>query len=134
ADIPGLIEGAAEGAGLGIQFLKHLSRTSLLLHVVDVIHHEGEDSPVDSARKVIEELRKWGEGLEEKPRWLALNKIDSLPPDEVDAHCDTIVKALDWTGPIFKISALDRTGLRSLTFRIMELLEHQRDKEDAEQE
>ena len=131
ADIPGLIEGAADGAGLGIQFLKHLSRTSLLLHVVDIIHHEGEDSPAESARKVIEELQKWGEGLDEKPRWLALNKIDSLPPDEIEAHCNSIIKALDWTGPCFRISALDGSGLKELTFRIMELLEAEREKENA---
>jgi len=79
ADIPGLIEGAAEGAGLGIQFLKHLARTSVLLHILDIFPGEGADDPVDAARKVIGELEKWGEGLDEKPRWLVLNKIDALP-------------------------------------------------------
>lgn len=133
ADIPGLIEGAAEGAGLGIQFLKHLSRTSLLLHVVDVAPVEGADDPVMSARKVIEELRKWGEGLDEKPRWLALNKIDSLPPDTLDAHCQAIIQALDWTGPSFKISALSGAGLRELTYSVMDFLEARREASDAEQ-
>lgn len=133
ADIPGLIEGAAEGAGLGIQFLKHLSRTSLLLHVVDVVPVEGADDPVMSARKVIEELRKWGEGLDEKPRWLALNKIDSLPPDTLDAHCQAIIQALDWAGPSFKISALSGAGLRELTYSVMDFLEARREASDAEQ-
>lgn len=133
ADIPGLIEGAAEGAGLGIQFLKHLSRTSLLLHVVDVVPVEGADDPVMSARKVIEELRKWGEGLDEKPRWLALNKIDTLPPDTLDARCQAIIQALDWTGPSFKISALSGAGLRELTYSVMDFLEARREASDAEQ-
>lgn len=133
ADIPGLIEGAAEGAGLGIQFLKHLSRTSLLLHMVDVVPYPGEDDPVVSAQKVMAELRKRGEGLAEKPRWLALNKIDCLPPDEVESRCRHIVEALDWKGPSFNISALDGSGLRDLTFSIMDFLEQQRTN-DAETE
>ena len=133
ADIPGLIEGAAEGAGLGIQFLKHLSRTSLLLHVIDVIPHEGEDDPVISARKVIHELEKWGEGLDQKPRWLVLNKIYSLEPKHLDEQCASIVDALEWTGPVYRISALDGSGLRPLLIAVMEFLE-QRQVKDAEQE
>ena len=125
ADIPGLIEGAAEGAGLGIQFLKHLSRTRLLLHVIDVMPPEGEDDPATSARKVIAELTKRGEGLSEKPRWLALNKIDCLPEDAVDDHCNAILQALEWEGPCFRISAIGGTGLRELTFSIMDFLDEQ---------
>ena len=133
ADIPGLIEGAAEGAGLGFQFLKHLSRTGLLLHVIDVIPPEGEEDPVASGRKVIHELEKWGEGLDEKPRWLVLNKIDSLDPEHLEQHCTAIVDALGWTGAVFRISALDGTGLRALLVAVMKFLEEQQVK-DAEQE
>lgn len=123
ADIPGLIEGAAEGAGLGIQFLKHLARTRLLLHVVDITHLEGEDDPAIAARKVIHELEKRGEGLADKPRWLALNKIDSVPPDELDTVCGHIVESLNWQAPWFRISALDGTGLKELIYAIMAFLE-----------
>jgi len=133
ADIPGLIEGAAEGAGLGFQFLKHLSRTGLLLHVIDVIPPEGGEDPVESARKVIHELEKWGEGLDEKPRWLVLNKIDSLDPEHLDRHCTSIVTALGWTGAVFRISALDGSGLRALLVAVMKFLEEQQVK-DAEEE
>jgi GTP-binding protein len=126
ADIPGLIEGAAEGAGLGIQFLKHLSRTSLLLHLVDVAPYESDEDPVASARKVIGELEKWGEGLDEKPRWLVLNKLDILPEDEAAAHCDAIVGELGWEGPAFRISAVRGDGLKELGYRIMAFLEEQR--------
>jgi GTP-binding protein len=133
ADIPGLIEGAAEGAGLGIQFLKHLSRTSLLLHVVDVVPCEGEDDPVVAARKVIEELKKWGEGLDEKPRWLALNKIDCLPPDAVEERCQAITGALNWTGQSFRISAIAGTGLSDLIFSVMDFLEARKAADAAEE-
>jgi GTP-binding protein len=134
ADIPGLIEGAAEGAGLGMQFLKHLARTSLLLHLVDVAPYESEDDPVESAIKIIGELEKWGDGLDEKPRWLVLNKIDRLPPEEVEAHCQAIVDGLDWDGPVCKISALQGEGLRELTFQIMNFLEQEKEAEHAEAE
>lgn len=123
ADIPGLIEGAAEGAGLGIQFLKHLSRTRLLLHLVDVAPYEAEEDPVAAARKVIAEIEKWGHGLDAKPRWLVLNKIDVLPEEEIEARCREIVEALGWKGPAFRISALEGKGLRELAFRVMEFLE-----------
>jgi GTP-binding protein len=123
ADIPGLIEGAAEGAGLGIQFLKHLARTRLLLHVVDITHLEGEDDPAIAAQKVIHELEKRGEGLADKPRWLALNKIDSVPHDELDAICNHITASLNWQAPCFRISALDGTGLKDLIYAIMAFLE-----------
>ncbi len=132
ADIPGLIEGAAEGAGLGIQFLKHLSRSCLLLHGVDVVPCEGEDDPVVAARKVIEELKKWGEGLDEKPRWLALNKIDCLPPDAVEERCQAITGALNWTGQSFRISAIAGTGLSDLIFSVMDFLEARKAADAAE--
>ncbi|MDD5036319.1 MAG: Obg family GTPase CgtA [Methylococcaceae bacterium] len=132
ADIPGLIEGAAEGAGLGMQFLKHLSRTRLLLHLVDVQPYESEEEPVDAAEKIIAELEKWGEGLDEKPRWLVLNKIDRLPEEEVEAHCQAIVDDLQWQGPVFRVSALQGQGLQNLMYKIMDFL--QQEDVDAVQE
>ena len=126
ADIPGLIEGAAEGAGLGLQFLRHLSRTGLLLHVIDVEPYETLEHPVVSAKKIIAELGKWDEHLLDKPRWLVLNKIDRLPEEEVEGRCRHIVEGLGWHGPVFPVSALKGDGLKELTFRIMEFLEEAR--------
>lgn len=126
ADIPGVIEGAAEGAGLGLQFLKHLSRTGLLLHVVDVAPYEMMDSPVESARKITHEIEAWNDELAGKPRWLVLNKIDRLVPDEIERHCRAIVEELKWDGPVFKVSALTGNGTRELMVAIMDFLEDQR--------
>jgi len=134
ADIPGLIEGAAEGAGLGIQFLKHLARTRLLLHLVDVMSYESEESPAEAARKIVAELEKRGEGLSDKPRWLVLNKIDRLEDGAVEAHCQAIVDALEWRGPLFRVSALRGDGLKGLTFAIMNFLEEQGAAHDAAEE
>ncbi|MGZ5031433.1 MAG: Obg family GTPase CgtA [Methylobacter sp.] len=133
ADIPGVIEGAAEGAGLGLQFLKHLQRTGLLLHLVDVEPYESMESPVQSARKIIHEVEKWSDELASKPRWLVLNKIDRLPEEEVEQRCQAIVNELGWTGPIFKIAAINGEGTRELMFAIMDFLEQQR-REKSEQE
>jgi GTP-binding protein len=127
ADIPGIIEGAAEGAGLGLTFLKHLSRTGLLLHVIDIEPYEnGDETPVESARKIIKEVEKWSDDLANKPRWLVLNKTDRVLDEEVDAHCQAIVDELGWTGEVFKISALKKSGTQLLMFAIMEFLEQQR--------
>jgi GTP-binding protein len=123
ADIPGVIEGAAEGAGLGLQFLKHLSRTGLLLHIIDIIPYESEETPVSAAKKIIHELEKWSDELVEKPRWLVLNKIDQLGPEEVAEHCQAIVDELEWTGPVFQISALKNQGTQALMYAIMDFLE-----------
>ncbi|WP_020565653.1 Obg family GTPase CgtA [Methylosarcina fibrata] len=128
ADIPGVIEGAAEGAGLGLQFLKHLSRTGLLLHVVDVAPYESADTPVEAARKIVHELEEWSDELAAKPRWLVLNKIDRLPGEERGAHCRAIVEELNWAGPVYNISAINGEGTRELMFAIMEFLEQQRRK------
>ncbi|MGZ5601713.1 MAG: Obg family GTPase CgtA [Methylobacter sp.] len=133
ADIPGVIEGAAEGAGLGLQFLKHLLRTGLLLHVIDVEPYESAESPVQAARKIIHEVEKWSDELAAKPRWLVLNKIDRLPPEEVDQRCQAIVDELEWTGLVFKIAAINGGGTRELMFAIMNFLEQQR-QENSEQE
>ncbi|MDP2903144.1 MAG: GTPase ObgE [Methylovulum sp.] len=126
ADIPGVIEGAADGAGLGLQFLKHLSRTGLLLHLVDVAPYESMDSPVQAAKKIIHEVEKWSDDLASKPRWLVLNKIDRLPFDEIDGRCQAIIDELKWTAPAFKIAAINAEGTKGLMFAIMNFLEQQR--------
>lgn len=122
ADIPGLIEGAADGAGLGIQFLKHLSRTRLLLHIVDVVPADGSD-PVEQARKIMTELGHYSAELAQRDRWLVCNKIDLLPENEREAHCNAIAQALDWQAPLFRISAVSGEGTRELVNSIMEYLE-----------
>ena len=113
ADIPGLIEGAAEGAGLGIQFLKHVSRTSLLLHLVDVAPLGGAD-PVEQVRIIEGELQRHDPELLERPRWLLLNKIDLWAPEEREANARAIVARLDWKAPWFAISAAERLGTREV--------------------
>ncbi len=123
ADIPGLIEGAADGVGLGIQFLKHLQRTRLLLHIIDVLPDVGADDAVASARKILRELERYDEKLYRKPRWLVLNKIDLLPERERDAVCEDIRAGLDWQGPVYAISALNRQGVDALSHDIMTFLE-----------
>ena len=122
ADIPGLIEGAAEGAGLGHQFLRHLQRTRLLLHLVDISPRWEAGDPVREARAIVEELRKYDQQLYEKPRWLVLNKLDMVDEAEREAVVATFVADYEWTGPVFAISALDGTGCSTLTYAIMDYL------------
>lgn len=122
ADIPGLIEGAAEGAGLGIQFLKHLERTRVLLHIIDVAPVDGTD-PIISARAIVAELNKFSSELAAKPRWLVFNKIDLLTPEEVIERCQNIIKELAWQGPVFKISALNKEGTSEVCYQLMAFLE-----------
>ncbi|MFZ9428832.1 MAG: Obg family GTPase CgtA, partial [Burkholderiaceae bacterium] len=117
ADIPGLIEGAAEGAGLGHQFLRHLQRTELLLHLVDLAPFDDVD-PVQQARAIVEELRKYDEALHAKPRWVVLNKMDMVPPEDRAARVKDFVKRFKWKGPVFEISALARQGLDPLIHAI----------------
>jgi GTPase len=124
ADIPGVIEGAAEGAGLGLQFLKHLARTRLLLHVVDIAPYSNLD-PVQAAQNIIQEIEKWSDDLANKPRWLVLNKIDQLLDEETEAQCQTLLEALNWQQPVFKIAAINGTGTQELIFAIMAFLEQQ---------
>ncbi len=112
ADIPGLIEGAAEGAGLGHQFLRHLSRTRLLLHVVDIAPPDPEADPARDARALAQELKKYDEALYRKPRWLVFNKIDAV--EDADARIAALVRALRWKRPWFKVSALTGAGCREL--------------------
>ena len=125
ADIPGLIEGAAEGAGLGHQFLRHLQRTRLLLHLVDLAPFDDVD-PVQQARAIVEELRKYDEALYNKPRWLVLNKMDMVPQDERTQRVKDFIKRYKWKGPVFEISALARQGLEPLTHAIFEHVATQR--------
>lgn len=123
ADIPGLIEGAADGVGLGIRFLKHLQRTRLLLHIIDILPDAGADTAVESAHKILRELQRYDESLFRKPRWLVLNKLDLVNEDERGAIRDEIAAGLDWVGPVYAISALAQTGLESLCHDIMNFLE-----------
>ncbi|WP_024850367.1 Obg family GTPase CgtA [Hydrogenovibrio kuenenii] len=131
ADIPGLIEGASEGAGLGIQFLKHLSRTGLLLHVVDIAPMD-DLSPVEAIRVIEAELEKYSDQLASKDRWLVLNKTDLLPPDDAQTLCDEIVQQLDWQGPVYRISAANREGTETLVKEVAYAL-HQ-NRQDARNE
>lgn len=133
ADIPGLIEGAAEGAGLGIRFLKHLTRTRLLLHLVDMLPADG-GSPAENALAIERELASFSHTLAERDRWLVLTKIDLLPPDEVEQRCTEVVDALAWNGPIFKIAAIEKRGTDALCADIMTYLEELRDVESRDSE
>lgn len=118
ADIPGLIEGAAEGAGLGVQFLRHLSRTHFLLHLVDILPIDGS-SPLDAIYAIIGELEKYSDELAAKPRWLVFNKIDVLPREEVDLIIQKVVAELGWSGPVYAISAVTGEGTQQLCFDMM---------------
>ena len=120
ADIPGLIEGASEGAGLGHQFLRHLQRTRLLLHMVDLAPFDDNVDPVAQAKAIVKELRKYDEALYEKPRWLVLNKLDMVPAEEREARVKDFVKRLRWKGPVFQVSALTREGLEPMVQAIYE--------------
>lgn len=128
ADIPGLIEGAAEGAGLGIRFLKHLTRTRLLLHIVDVAPFDGSD-PAENIMAIINELEAFSPTLAKRERWLVLNKVDLLPEDTRKEHCDQIIERIGWDGPVFQISALNKQGVEPITHKIMESIERARELE-----
>jgi len=122
ADIPGLIEGAAEGAGLGIQFLKHVSRTVLLFHMLDILPQD-EGDPVKQFKAIAAELKKFNPELLDKERWLILNKIDLLFPEEAEERCNDIVKRLKWKGRVFTISGLSGAGTEELMQEAMRYLE-----------
>jgi GTPase len=123
ADIPGLIEGASEGVGLGIRFLKHLQRTRLLLHIIDVAPLDEDHQPSEDARKILAELKNYDENLYNKPRWLVLNKLDLLPEEEQQQSCQKIIDELDWQGPVYRISAINKEGVDQLCYDIMQLVE-----------
>ena len=118
ADLPGLIEGASEGAGLGHQFLRHLQRTRLLLHIVDAAPFDDSVDPVAQARAIVTELKKYDPKLHAKPRWLVFNKLDMVPLEERESRVQDYVRRLRWKGPVFAISALAREGLQPLLERI----------------
>jgi GTP-binding protein len=114
ADIPGLIEGASDGAGLGHLFLRHLQRTHLLLHLVDFAPFDESIDPVAQAKGIVAELKKYDQALFDKPRWLVLNKLDMVPADERERRVKDFVKRLKWKGPVFQISALTHEGCDAL--------------------
>lgn len=127
ADIPGLIEGAAQGAGLGIQFLKHLQRTRLLVHVVEVAESAGGPAPAAAIRTIGSELATYSEDLSARPRWLAVNKLDLLPRAQWTEVVDSLVDSAGWTGPVFGISAATGEGTEALAQAVMRHLEASQD-------
>lgn len=123
ADIPGLIEGAAEGAGLGIQFLKHLARTRILLHLVDMAPPDPDADPVADARAIVAELERYSPELAGRERWMVLNKMDLIAEDERDTRCQQFLKDIGWSGPVYYISAISGEGCTELTGALMDRLE-----------
>lgn len=131
ADIPGLIEGAAEGAGLGIRFLKHLARTRLLLHVVDIAPAD-ESDPVAAIVAIAHELEKFSPALAEQERWLVLNKCDLVLDEEIDQVATDITDRLGWTGPVYRISAATGDGCQDLIYALMNAIEERRIREQED--
>lgn len=123
ADVPGLIEGASEGAGLGIQFLRHLQRTELLLHLVDIAPLNPDANPADDVRAIAKELGKFSEDLADKPRWLIINKVDLLDDDSRAEARAALLENLDWKGPVFEVSAATGEGTEPLAQAVMRELE-----------
>lgn len=123
ADIPGLIEGAAEGAGLGHRFLRHLSRTRLLLHLIDAVPTDPAIDPVEEARVIVAELERYDPQLASRPRWLVLNKLDLLPTEEREPYCQRIVERMGWDGAVYTISALSGEGTAALIQAVMQHIE-----------
>ncbi|MDV2856280.1 MULTISPECIES: Obg family GTPase CgtA [Oceanimonas] len=132
ADIPGLIEGAADGAGLGIRFLKHLERCRILLHIIDVLPVDGSD-PADNADIIVNELNQYSEELAAKPRWLVFNKLDLVDDEQAEEVIARVTELLDWQGPVHRMSAISKSGTRELTQALMAFLdEHPRTQEELE--
>lgn len=134
ADIPGLIPGASQGAGLGVRFLKHLVRTHLLLHIVDMMPYEHETSPADAAQSIIHELQEFSPALAQRERWLVLNKLDLIPEEERAEHVQAVIDALDWQGPVFEIAAISGEGTDKLCQAIMRHIEERRERAKEEPE
>jgi GTP-binding protein len=130
ADVPGLIEGASDGAGLGHQFLRHLQRTRLLLHLVDIAPFDEGVDPVAQAKAIVNELKKYDKALYDKPRWLVLNKLDMVAADEREALVADFVKRMKYKGPVFQISALTREGCEHL---IKDIYKHIKTQQVSEQ-
>jgi len=132
ADIPGLIEGASEGAGLGIRFLKHLQRTRLLLHLVDIAPIDPNVEPANEVRAIAKELVKFSEELAGKTRWLIINKIDLLSSEDLEVACEMLLEELDWSGPVFEVSAATGAGTDALGHAVIQALEEIEEEEEAE--
>ncbi len=133
ADIPGLIEGAADGAGLGVRFLKHLERCRVLLHLIDIDPIDGSD-PVESARAIVGELEKHSPKLAGKPRWLVINKSDLLLEDELKERVEHIVKELEWEGDVFTISAYNRDGTEALSLKLVDFIDALPEEEEVDKD
>jgi GTPase len=129
ADVPGLIEGASEGAGLGHRFLRHLQRTRLLMHLVDMAPFDPLVDPVAEARAIIAELKKYDPKLHAKPRWLVLNKLDMVPKEDREKRVQEFVRRLRWKGPVFEVSALTREGLEPLIRKAYTFVAQQQHKD-----
>ena len=123
ADIPGLIEGAAEGSGLGIKFLKHLQRTRILFHLVDILPEDEAMKPQKVFREIELELEKFSSELTSKSRWLVINKIDLLPEEKLNTICNKLVKDLNWEGPVFRVSAISGEGCEDLAQAVIQEME-----------
>jgi GTP-binding protein len=128
ADIPGLIEGASEGAGLGVRFLKHLTRTRLLLHIVDMAPFDGSD-PAEAVRSIVNELKRFSPTLSSRDRWLVLNKMDLVPEQERQQRCQQLIDALGWDGPVYPVAAINKTGVELICADIMTRIEQCRERE-----
>jgi GTP-binding protein len=122
ADIPGLIEGAAEGAGLGVRFLKHLTRCRVLLHLVDICPIDGSD-PVENARSIVREIETFSDTLSQRERWLVVNKTDLLPEDELTQAVTNLVEGLGWEGKVYLVSAISKDGTDTLCADLLTYLE-----------
>lgn len=133
ADIPGLIEGASDGAGLGIRFLKHLTRNRILLHIVDIAPLD-ESDPAEAAASIVRELERFSPTLASRPRWLILNKVDLLSPEELRVRRDAVLKTINWTGPVYEIAAISKDGTSALSGDLMTYIEERKaiEAEDAE--
>lgn len=133
ADIPGLIEGASDGAGLGIRFLKHLTRNRILLHIVDIAPLD-ESDPAEAAASIVRELERFSPTLASRPRWLILNKVDLLSPEELRVRRDAVLKTINWTGPVYEIAAISKDGTSALSGDLMTCIEERKaiEAEDAE--
>ena len=123
ADIPGLIQGAAEGSGLGLEFLRHLERTKILLHILDLSSDNVEMEPINAFNDIDSELKKYSEALYKKPRWLVFNKIDLVAPSDLDLMCEKIIDAIGWQGKVLRVSALSGEGCEILAKNVMEELD-----------
>jgi len=132
ADIPGLIEGASDGAGLGIRFLKHLQRTRLLLHLVDIAPMDPNVEPAREVQAIAKELENFSEELADKPRWLVINKTDLLSSEDLEVAREMLLEELDWSGPVFEVSAATGAGTDALGHAVIQALEEIEEEEEAE--